>query len=409
LVPVVVSGGVARDPEVGWQLVDVARDLARAHTIDDVVEVVRVAARRLTGADGATFVLREGDRCHYVDEDAIAPLWKGRTFALDECISGWAMLHDSAVVIEDIYADDRIPHDAYRPTFVRSLVMVPVRTTKSVAAIGAYWAARRDPSPEQVEVLQALADSTAVALDNARLYAELEARVADRTAELARANDELQELAATVAHDLRSPLTSVLGFASVLATHHAAELSAEARLVVDALERSTEGLRHFVNDLLEYLTAGARDPEVTVIDLDRLLAEVLDRLRVDVEARQAVVHRVGASRLEGDPMMVGQAVQNLVANSLVHVPSDRSPVITVGVTRVDGYWELAVTDNGDGIPVAEREAIFEPFRRGTHARAGHGLGLAVCRRIAEQHRGEVVVTDGPGGGACFVLRLADIG
>jgi hypothetical protein len=188
----------AAPPSTGAQpdvmdLVDVIQRLSLARDLTTVQEIVRRAARRLTGADGATFVLRDGDLCHYVDEDAIAPLWKGQRFPLEACVSGWAMLHRQPVAIPDIYADDRVPHDAYRPTFVKSMVMVPIRTLDPVGAIGNYWATPHQPSPAEVRLLQALADTTAVALENVRVFTELEDRVKARTAELEAANRQLAE------------------------------------------------------------------------------------------------------------------------------------------------------------------------------------------------------------------------
>lgn len=174
-------------------LVEAIQKLAMARDVETVREIVRTAARRLTGADGATFVLRDGDQCHYVDEDAISPLWKGKKFPLSACISGWAMTHRQPAVIPDIYTDDRIPHDAYRPTFVKSLVMVPIRTLDPIGAIGNYWAAPHASTDEEVKLLQALADSTAVALENVRVIAELEGRVKSRTAELEDTNRRLEE------------------------------------------------------------------------------------------------------------------------------------------------------------------------------------------------------------------------
>jgi hypothetical protein len=159
-------------------LVATVQQLSLARSVLDVQLVVRSAARALTGADGASFVLRDGASCHYVDEDAISPLWKGQRFPVERCISGWAMQHRQPVVIEDIYADDRVPHDFYRPTFVRSLVIVPIRTIAPVGAIGCYWSSRYVATPAEVELLQAVADSTAVALENVRVYRLLdEARV----------------------------------------------------------------------------------------------------------------------------------------------------------------------------------------------------------------------------------------
>jgi serine/threonine protein kinase len=174
-------------------LIEVVQQLSLARDLPTIQDIVRRSARRLTGADGATFVLRDGDLCHYADEDAIAPLWKGRRFPLETCISGWVMLNRKPAVIEDIYADDRIPHDAYRPTFVRSLVMVPIRTLDPLGAIGTYWAESRRPGPVEVQLLQALADTTAVAMENVRVFAELEERVRARTAELEAANRRLEE------------------------------------------------------------------------------------------------------------------------------------------------------------------------------------------------------------------------
>lgn len=149
-------------------LVRVVRELSAARDLGGVTAAVRRAARELTGADGATFVLREGELCHYVDEDAIAPLWKGRRFPLGACISGWAMAHGKAAVVEDITRDPRIPREEYEATFVRSLVMVPIRADDPVGAIGVYWARPRRAADDEVERVQALADATAVAMENVR-------------------------------------------------------------------------------------------------------------------------------------------------------------------------------------------------------------------------------------------------
>ncbi|MDQ3724648.1 MAG: sensor domain-containing diguanylate cyclase [Actinomycetota bacterium] len=154
-------------------LLSAVQELSLARTVEDVQKVVRVAARELAAADGATFVLRDEDRCFYADEYAIAPLWKGQRFPLSACISGWAMLNRQSVAIEDIYADERIPHEAYRPTFVKSLVMVPIRRVDPLGAIGMYWASHHSPSAREIALAQALADSTAVAMEHVRVLGEL--------------------------------------------------------------------------------------------------------------------------------------------------------------------------------------------------------------------------------------------
>ena len=146
-------------------MVAAVRDLSQARAVEDVQAVVRRAVREATGADGATFILRDGTECVYLDEDAISSLWKGRRFAMSECISGWVMLHRTAAAIEDIYQDPRIPADAYRPTFVQSLAMVPIRQPDPIGAIGIYWARRHVTSPPELKLLQALADSASVAME----------------------------------------------------------------------------------------------------------------------------------------------------------------------------------------------------------------------------------------------------
>jgi len=127
--------------------------------------VVRTLARTAANADGATFVLREGDRCFYADEDSIGPLWKGQRFPISSCISGWAMVHDEVVVVPDISVDERIPLEAYRPTFVRSLMMAPVGRDRPVAAIGAYWARLHRATEEEQRQVLAVADAAAAVLD----------------------------------------------------------------------------------------------------------------------------------------------------------------------------------------------------------------------------------------------------
>lgn len=169
--------------------------LSLAADLVGVQEVVRTAARELADCDGATFVLRDGEQCYYADEDAIEPLWKGLRFPLEACVSGWAMLNSTHVVIPDIYADPRVPFDAYRPTFVKSLVMVPVRSIDPIAAIGAYWADGHTATDEEVALLQGLANAASVALDKVQVHSQLASAVQlNQTTSRLAASDELTGL-----------------------------------------------------------------------------------------------------------------------------------------------------------------------------------------------------------------------
>jgi GAF domain-containing protein len=143
--------------------------LGRAQSLNEVELALRSSARAAVDADGVTVVRREGDQCYYSQEDAMSPLWQGQRFPLAECISGWAMLHRQIVAIPDIRVDARIPQEAYRPTFVRSLVMVPIRTTTSAGgAIGAYWADEHVATDSELSALRLLADAAAQALSRIR-------------------------------------------------------------------------------------------------------------------------------------------------------------------------------------------------------------------------------------------------
>lgn len=163
--------------ESAQRLVDAVQALSSAESIEGILASVCPSARSINGADGATLVLRDREQCYYADEDAIRPLWKGERFPLTACISGWVMLNGRPALIGDIYADERIPHAAYRPTFVTSLAMVPVRTSSPIAAIGNYWAERDAPDAEAGERLGLLADAVAGALERVGYEGSLAARL----------------------------------------------------------------------------------------------------------------------------------------------------------------------------------------------------------------------------------------
>jgi len=170
----------------------IADRLARARSFDGVVEVVRSAARTIIGAEGITFVRCEGDECAYIAEDAIEPLWEGQRFNLAQCVSGWVMQHGEAAVIPDIYADDRVPHDAYLPTFVKSMAMMPVQAGAVRAAIGAYWAEVGAPDAKAIEHLQRLASFVGAAIENVSLQTSFE--LLNRTAAAVAAERDLDKV-----------------------------------------------------------------------------------------------------------------------------------------------------------------------------------------------------------------------
>src|SRR6202012_3430984 len=154
------------------KLLEMARDrLAAARSRDEVIEIVRASARAACSADGVTFVLRDYSNCHYVEEDAISPLWKGQKFPMTSCISGWAMMNNKTAVIPDIFVDDRIPHEVYRKTFVKSLVMAPVGFDTPMAAIGAYWRDKPIITAREVTAVETIAQMVGDAMRRTRAAA----------------------------------------------------------------------------------------------------------------------------------------------------------------------------------------------------------------------------------------------
>ncbi|HBO73988.1 MAG: hypothetical protein A2W97_10235 [Bacteroidetes bacterium GWE2_40_63] len=185
-------------------LIFTLNQLTSAQSIAEVQQIITASARKLVGSDGCTFVLRDGNSCFYVDENSISPLWKGKKFPIAECICGWTMLNKKPAVIPDIFADDRIHLEAYKSTFVKSLVMVPINTSKPFGTIGNYWSRQHVPTDDEVKLIQTLADATARVYENIKLYEELENKVKEKTKELQEQVNELQRFReATIDRELR--------------------------------------------------------------------------------------------------------------------------------------------------------------------------------------------------------------
>ncbi len=409
------------------RLVAAIQELSLARSLDAVMHIVRSAARELSGADGATFVLRDGDCCFYAEEDAIEPLWKGRRFPMSACISGWTMQHRESALVEDIYADPRIPADAYRPTFVRSLAMVPIRTAAPIGAIGNYWARPHRPTEREVRLLQALADSTSIALENVDLYRSLEDRVAERTrqletanAELARKNAELaelqrqkDELSALVVHDIKGPAGVLKLRAELcLSQSDSSEETQHWRSVLTAADR----INRMALDLLDISRSesGALPLRIAPVQLGELLGEigmVFEAGAASRGQRLALVMPPRDPELHADAELLRRVLYNLVDNGLRYTGAGDEVRVEVRAPDAD-HVELMVADSGPGIPPEHRERIFEKYVRlaragvgGSPPPVGRGLGLAFCRLAVEAHGGQIWVGDNQPRGSRFHILL----
>jgi signal transduction histidine kinase len=385
------------------RLLQTVQELSMARDLDTIMAIVRKAARALTGADGATFVLRDGEFCYYAEEDAIEPLWKGLRFPLERCISGWAMLHREAVLLEDIYADPRIPADAYRPTFVKSLVMVPIRRLKPVGAIGNYWAVHQKPSETNVRLLQALADSTSIAMENVELLASLESRVAERTTQLEAANHELEAFSYAVSHDLRAPLRSINSFSRILVEDYADAIG-DGRTHLDRICAASGRMAALIDDLLQLSTTARSEIQRADFDLAQLAREIVDELRHADPARAVELVLPAHLPANGDWRLVRVVLENLLRNAWKFTSKRAAARIEVG--GADGAF--FVRDNGAGFDAARASKLFVPFQR-MHTVAefeGTGIGLATAQRVVARHGGRIWADSAPDHGATFSFTLA---
>jgi signal transduction histidine kinase len=395
----------ARTPDArlsaGYQrLVGVVKQLSQSPDLPAIMAVVRRAARELTGADGATFVLRDGDQCFYADEDAIGPLWKGQRFPMHSCISGWAMLHRQPAVVENIFADARIPVSAYQPTFVRSVVMVPIRALDPIGAIGTYWAVQRRPDGAEVRLLQALADTTSVALENVRVHRELEARVRERTA-------DLESFTYAVSHDLRAPIRHVQGYAALLAEDLPADLPADAQRDLSRITASAQRMSQMVEALLTLSRTSRAPVHREPVDLARLAREVAAEcdLGTTRPVRFVVPETLPAT---GDPVLLRLALENLLGNAWKFSSKADAPEVELGVHHGSGNETVYfVRDNGAGFDETAAGRLFGVFQR-LHAQEefpGTGVGLATVQRIVRKHGGRIWGSGAPGRGATFSFTL----
>lgn len=390
------------------RLIAAVQELSLARSLPAIQEIVRSAARQIVRADGATFVLREGDNCHYADEDAISPLWKGQRFPMSACVSGWAMLSGREAVIPDIFSDPRIPAEAYRPTFVKSLVMVPIRREAPIGAIGVYWATRHEASAQEVELLQALANTTSVAMENVQVYLELEQRVASRTRELEWLNRELEAFSFSVSHDLRAPVRHLTGFVALLESELGGAGSEKVRSHLRQIRASADRMGQLIDDLLRLSRFARAEVRRREVDLAQMAREVVARLRATQPERQVEFVMPEHLRADCDPGLIAVVLENLIGNAWKYTARVPAPRIEFGELAGDGtHRKFFVRDNGAGFDPEHAGKLFLPFQRLHSAEEfpGTGIGLATVQRIVQRHGGEIRAEAAVGRGATFSFSL----
>jgi PAS domain S-box-containing protein len=237
----------------------------------------------------------------------------------------------------------------------------------------------------------------------------MEHELAQRANRLQDTNAELQDFAYTASHDLSEPLRMVASFLGLLERRSVDDLDEKGR---EYLRQASDGavrMRNLIDDLLAYSRVANEEPRREQVDLQALVDGVLKVLGPAIAETGATVEVGKLPTLEAESTQLGQLLQNLIGNAVKFHEAGRPPNVHVGARRTMGGCVVSVTDDGIGIDEADQERIFAMFTRlhGRDAYAGTGIGLAICRRIAERHGGRVYVESTPGQGSTFHTLLPD--
>ncbi len=318
------------------------------------------------------------------------------------------MLNRQVAVIEDIYADLRIPQDAYRPTFVKSLVMVPIGWTRPLEPSGIIGVSRHLASPHEIEILQALANTTAVALEDVALYSELERRVKERTLQLEQTNQEWEAFSYSVSHDLRAPLRHINGFAGALVEEYGQSLDETAQNYISRINAGAAEMARLIDDLLRLAKFTRAEMKNERIYLSAIAREISAKLRGADPGRNAELRIEDGLQVSGDKGLLQAVMENLLSNAWKYSAKTEQTIIEFGKVPGPGDPVYFVKDNGAGFDMNYASKLFVPFQRLHHASefAGHGVGLATVRRIISRHGGRIWAEAAPGKGATFYFTLA---
>jgi PAS domain S-box-containing protein len=272
---------------------------------------------------------------------------------------------------------------------------------------------RADGSPVPVEVgLNPVVGSetgeVVASVIDITLRKDYEKRIEQRTHALERSNKELKEFAFIASHDLREPLRKIVSFSRLLLSDDYGKMTDEGRTFSLYVVNAAERMRELLDSLLSYSRVTSQARVFVETDLNDTLQVVLSDLQLTIEESQADVDVGELVALTVDPSQIRQLFQNLLSNSLKYQSPDRKPRIRIVGEDINADWyRITLEDNGIGFEPVYSEQVFEVFKR-LHSRsdyAGTGMGLAICRKIAERHQGTIRAEGEPGRGTRFIVEL----
>lgn len=226
-------------------------------------------------------------------------------------------------------------------------------------------------------------------------------------AELGRSNAELEQFASIASHDLQEPLRKVRTFTEQLATSEADRLSERGLEYLSRANRAAERMQGLIQDLLQFSRVTTNPRPFVPVDLDQVVAEVLDDLSVEIENADATVTVGDLPTISADPLQMRQLALNLISNAIKFRREDARPEVTLDAEVSNGFVRIAVADNGIGFEPQYSTRIFRVFERlnGRTEYPGTGIGLALCQKIVARHGGQIVADAQPGVGATFTVTL----
>ena len=255
------------------------------------------------------------------------------------------------------------------------------------------------------ELVKALETSRSAQAVAARQAADLDAQAA----ELRRSNAELEQFAYVASHDLQEPLRKVASFCQLLEKRYRDKLDERGVKYIDFAVDGAKRMQILINDLLTFSRVGRASDVRVLVPLDEPLDAAATALSAVIEETGAVIERPGPlPEVMGDPTLLGMLWQNLIGNAIKFRAADRTPVIRITAdAQPDGGWQIGVADNGIGVPAEFADKIFIIFQRlhGRDAYPGTGIGLALCKRIVEQHGGEMFLDTTYSGGTRIYFTL----
>jgi signal transduction histidine kinase len=397
---------------------EVGRAISSTLDLQTVLATIVARANELAGADGGviyefdeasrSFHLRATDR---FPEEFVAAL-RATRLVYGEGAAGQAAATRAPIQVPDIMDTDAYSsslRDVLVRSGYRSLLAVPLVSEEQV--VGALVINRRIPgafAPSTVELLRTFASQSALAIQNARLFREIE----DKGRELEVANQHKDEFLASMSHELRTPLNAIIGFSEVLLERMFGEVNTKQEEYLHDILSSGRHLLSLINDILDLakIEAGRMELEPGDFHLPQAIDNALILVRERAMRRGITLERWIDPRLgeiKGDERKIKQVLLNLLSNAVKFTPEGGR--IDVRAALVDGFAEISVIDTGIGIAPEDHAAVFEEFRQvGTdYARKheGTGLGLALARKFVDLHGGKIWVESQVGQGSTFTFTI----